>query len=74
MEVVNCDIENPEYNRRTSHIVMTCCLMLVQADENHTWIDVLCSSIFHYAFIGITEECIYKGFIVIKSCLIMISI
>jgi hypothetical protein len=48
--------------------------MLVQADENHTWIDVLCSSIFHYAFIGITEECIYKGFIVIKSRLIMISI
>ena len=29
---------------------------------------------YFYAFVGITDECIYKGFIVIKSCLIMISI
>ena len=35
MEVVNCDIENPEYNRRTSHIVMTCCLMCEPIDEYH---------------------------------------
>lgn len=28
------------------------------------WIGVLCSSIFHYVFVGITEEWIYRGFIV----------
>ena len=61
-------------NQKNRILVPACWPMLVQADENHTWIDVLCSSIFHYAFIGITEECIYKGFIVIKSRLIMISI
>ena len=44
------------------------------------YLDILQSSIYttlahyFYAFIGITEECIYKGFIVIKSRLIMISI
>ena len=61
-------------NQKNRILAPVCWPMLVQADENHTWIDVLCSSIFHYAFIGITEECIYKGFIVIKSRLIMISI
>lgn len=28
------------------------------------WIGVLCSGIFHYVFVGITEEWIYRGFIV----------
>jgi membrane protease YdiL (CAAX protease family) len=28
------------------------------------WIGVLCSSIFHYVFVGITEEWIYRGFFV----------
>lgn len=28
------------------------------------WIGVLCSGIFHYIFVGITEEWIYRGFIV----------
>ena len=28
------------------------------------WIGVLCSSIFHYVFVGITEEWIYRGFVV----------
>lgn len=28
------------------------------------WIGVLCSSIFYYVFVGITEEWIYRGFIV----------
>lgn len=62
-------------NRQKNLILVPACWPMCEpTDENHTWIDVLCSSIFHYAFIGITEECIYKGFIVIKSRLIMISI
>lgn len=28
------------------------------------WVGVLCSAIFHYIFVGITEEWIYRGFIV----------
>ena len=28
------------------------------------WIGVLCSGVFHYVFVGITEEWIYRGFIV----------
>lgn len=28
------------------------------------WIGVLCSGVYHYVFVGITEEWIYRGFIV----------
>lgn len=33
-------------------------------DYGINWIGVLCSCIFHYVFVGITEEWIYRGFIV----------
>ena len=37
------------------------------------WIGVLCSSIFHYVFVGITEEWIYRGFIVTQMRKVVIN-
>lgn len=37
------------------------------------WTGVLCSSIFHYVFVGITEEWIYRGFIVTQMRKVVVN-